>query len=75
MDFFYQPYLLESLVPHEPYFELDIAILYPDNPSESIHWYASQSHKKILFYNFEIFFYINVFKRIIFYNSIYRVFM
>lgn len=52
MEFFYQPYLLQSLVPHEPYFELDIVNLYPDNPSESIHWYASQSHKKNLFYNY-----------------------
>ena len=52
MEFFYQPYLLESLVPHEPYFELDIANLYPDNPSDSIHWYDSQNHKKNLFFNY-----------------------
>lgn len=52
MEFFYQPYLLESLVPHEPYFELDIANLYPDNPSDSINWYDSQNHKKNLFYNY-----------------------
>jgi hypothetical protein len=52
MDFFYQPYLLQSRVPHEPYFELDIANLYPDNPSDNIHWFDSQNHKKNLFYNY-----------------------
>lgn len=52
MDFLYQPYLLESLVPHEPLFELDLARLYPDNPSDIIHWFDSQNHKKNLFYNY-----------------------
>jgi hypothetical protein len=52
MDFFYQPYLLQSHVPHEPYFELDIARLYPDNPSKNIHWSDSQNHNKNLFYNY-----------------------
>lgn len=52
MDFFYQPYLLESSVPHEPNFELDIGNLYPDNPSDKIHWYDSKIHKKNLFYNY-----------------------
>lgn len=51
MEFFYQPYLLQSLVPHEPDFKLDYSTLH-QNPNESLHLYNQKIYKINLFHNY-----------------------